>query len=64
MLENTPDILTVKQCHVKQCQALLSVGKNTMLSLIHNGEIEAFMVNHRWRITKTALIHFIRQNQY
>lgn len=59
MLESTPDILTLKQC-----QKLLAVGKNTMLSLIHDGEIEAFMVNHRWRITKTAIIQYIRQNQY
>jgi excisionase family DNA binding protein len=59
MLENTPDILTLKQC-----QSLLSVGKNTMLNLIHDGEIEAFMVNHRWRITRTAVIQYIRMNQY
>ncbi len=59
MLENTSDILTLKQC-----QSLLSVGKNTMLSLIHEGDIEAFMINHRWRITRTALVEFIRRNQY
>jgi excisionase family DNA binding protein len=59
MLENTPDILTLKQC-----QSLLSIGKNTMLNLIHDGDIEAFMINHRWRITKASLIRYIQCNQY
>ena len=34
MFEKIPDIMTFKEC-----QKLLKVGKNTLLNLIHNGEI-------------------------
>ena len=37
MFEQTPDILTFKEC-----QELLKIGKNTLLDLLHNEEIEGF----------------------
>ena len=55
MYNNIPEIMTFKEC----CQ-LLKVGKNTMLDLIHNGEISAFKIGSRWKIRKEDLVEFIR----
>lgn len=54
MLDTTPEILTRKEC-----QVILKIGKNSMLNLIHDGSINAFIVGNRWRITKTELIRYI-----
>lgn len=45
MFEYIPDILTFKEC-----QNLLKVGKNTLLNLIHQGELDAFKIGNRWKI--------------
>ena len=45
MLNNTKDILTLKEL-----QVLLHIGKNTALRLVQSGEIEAFRVGKQWRI--------------
>lgn len=55
MLEEYNEILTVKDV-----QNILKIGKNTALELIHEGDIEAFMIKGRWRILKSDLIAYIR----
>ena len=55
MLNHTPEILTLKEC-----QQLLKVGRNTMLHLIHSGQIDAFKIGNRWKITKAAVIEYIK----
>ena len=58
MFEYIPDILTFKEC-----QDLLKVGKNTLLNLIHQGELDAFKIGNRWKIPKEVVLEFIR-NKY
>ncbi|MGN0621834.1 MAG: helix-turn-helix domain-containing protein [Porcipelethomonas sp.] len=55
MFERVPDILTFKECH-----KLLKVGKNTLLDLIHNGEINAFRIGNRWKITKDSIVEYLK----
>lgn len=55
MLENVPDIMTFKEC-----KDTLKIGKNTLLDLIHDGQIEAFKIGRRWKIPKAALISYLR----
>ena len=55
MYEQIPEIMTLREC----C-ALLKIGKNTMLRLIHEGQIEAFMIGNRWKIPKESVVEFIR----
>lgn len=55
MFEKIPDIMTFKEC-----QKLLKVGKNTLLNLIHNGEIDAFKIGNRWKITKESIIDYVK----
>ncbi|MDD5923414.1 MAG: helix-turn-helix domain-containing protein [Clostridia bacterium] len=55
MLEEYNDILTVKDV-----QTILKIGKNSALDLIHEGDIEAFMIKGRWRILKSDLLSYIR----
>lgn len=55
MFKNIPDIMTFKEC-----QKLLKVGKNTMLSLLHSGSIEAFKIGTRWKIPKEAVIDYLK----
>lgn len=54
MLEQTPDILTFREC-----QELLKIGKNTLLDLLHNNDIEAFKIGTRWKIPKAAILEYI-----
>ena len=42
MLNNTKDILTLKEL-----QVLLHIGKNTDLRLVQSGEVEAFRVGNQ-----------------
>lgn len=55
MLNHTLEILTLKEC-----QQLLKVGRNTMLHLIYSGQIEAFKIGNRWKITKAAVIEYLK----
>ena len=55
MFEKSPDIMTFKEC-----QKLLKVGKNTLLDLIHSGEIDAFRIGNRWKITKESIVEFLK----
>lgn len=56
MLNNTKDILTLKEL-----QVLLHIGKNTALRLVQSGEIEAFRVGNQWRIAKDSIIKYINK---
>ena len=53
-IPNMPCIMTFKEC-----QAILKVGKNTLLNLIHSGQLQAFRIGHRWKISRDALIEYI-----
>ncbi len=59
MYLNIPEIMTFKEC-----KEILKIGKNTLLDLIHNGELDAFKVGNRWKITRESVEEFIRQRQY
>ena len=52
---NIPAIMTFNEC-----RELLKVGKNTMLELIHSGQIDAFKIGNRWKITKEAVIEYLK----
>lgn len=55
MYEYIPEVMTFKEC-----KELLKVGKNTLLDWIHTGQIQAFKVGSRWKITKQSVIEFIQ----
>ena len=55
MLERVPEIMTFNEC-----RSLLKVGKNTLLNLLHNGDIEAFRIGNRWKIPKNAVMEYIK----
>ena len=55
MLERVPEIMTFNEC-----KSLLKVGKNTLLNLLHNGDIEAFRIGNRWKIPKNAVMEYIK----
>lgn len=57
MLNNTPDILTLKEV----C-TILKIGKNTALKLLQNRDLEGFRAGNQWRVTKESLFMFIRRN--
>ena len=52
---NIPEIMTFNEC-----KDILKVGKNTLLDLIHNGDLDAFKVGNRWKITRESVEEFIR----
>lgn len=52
-----PEIMTFKEC-----QQFLKIGKNTLLDLIHNREIDAFKIGNRWKIPKEGVVEFIRNH--
>ena len=55
MLECVPEVMTFREC-----RSLLRVGKNTLLNLLHSGEIDAFRIGKRWKIPKNAVIDYIK----
>ena len=55
MYRNIPEVMTFREC----C-ALLKVGKNMMLNLLHTRQIEGFKIGNRWRIPKESVVEFIR----
>ena len=59
MYLNIPEIMTFNEC-----KEILKIGKNTLLDLIHNGELDAFKVGNRWKITRESVEEFVRQRQY
>ncbi len=55
MYRNIPEVMTLREC-----MSILKVGKNTMLRLLHTGEIEGFKIGTRWKIPRESVIDFIR----
>ncbi|MCC8015542.1 MAG: helix-turn-helix domain-containing protein [Eubacterium sp.] len=55
MYEQIPEIMTFKEC-----QSLLKIGKNTLLSMLQTNELEAFKIGNRWIIPKESVVEFIR----
>ena len=55
MLERVPEIMTFNEC-----RSLLKIGKNTLLNLLHNGDIGAFRIGNRWKIPKKAVVDYIK----
>ena len=51
---NIPEIMTFNEC-----KEILKIGKNTLLDLIHNGELDAFKVGNRWKITRESVEEFV-----
>ena len=56
MYKDIPEIMTFREC----C-ALLKVGKNTMLDLLHTNKIEGFRIGNRWKIPKESVVEFIER---
>lgn len=52
---NIPPVMTFSEC-----KSILKIGKNTLLGLLHSGQLDGFMIGNRWRITKDALIEYIK----
>ncbi|MDD6694966.1 MAG: helix-turn-helix domain-containing protein [Firmicutes bacterium] len=57
MLENTSDILTLKQL-----MQILHIGKNSALYLIHDNQIEGHMVAGKWLICKEDVEEYIMRH--
>ena len=55
MYRNIPEIMTRKEC-----QEILKVGKNTMLELLHSGQIEGFKIRSRWKIPTESVVEFLK----
>lgn len=51
---NIPPVMTFSEC-----RAILKIGKNTLLDLLHSGQLDGFMIGKRWRITREALIDYV-----
>lgn len=54
MLENAPDILSLKDL-----RETLQIGKNSALSLVQSGIIPARKIMGKWRILKEDVIEYI-----
>lgn len=54
MFENLPDILTFEET-----RSALRIGKNTLLELLWNDEINGFKIGKCWKIPRTSLINFV-----
>lgn len=59
MLDNVPDVLTVKQL-----QEVLSIGRNRAYRLLNNGEIPYIKIGKQMRIPKVYLIDFLSKAGY
>lgn len=55
MFKNVPEIMTFNEC-----KDLLKVGKNTLLDLLHSGELEGFKIGRRWRVTRDSVIEYLK----
>lgn len=58
MFTNQPDLLTFNEA-----KNLLRIGKNKMLELLWNDEIEgAFQIGRHWKIPKSGIVEYIRHH--
>lgn len=56
MLENTPDIITVKEL-----KEILHCGRTKIMELIHTGVLDAHFVAGKWLIFRVDLEEFIKR---
>ena len=55
MLNNTPDIMTVKDL-----MKALQIGKNKALQLLNEGQITGYRISgNRWRILKEDVVEYV-----
>ena len=55
MLDNTPDIMTVKDL-----MEALQIGKNKALALLNSGQISGHRISgNRWRIIKEDVLEYV-----
>ena len=55
MLDNTPDIMTVKDL-----MEALQIGKNKALALLNSGQISGPRISgNRWRIIKEDVLEYV-----
>ena len=59
MFENYPDILTIDD--VKEA---LMIGRGKVYKLLNNNELSGFRIGDNWKISKEALINYIRSNSF
>ena len=55
MFKNMPDIMSLNEA-----RTYLRVGRNTMLNLVHYGYIDSFRIGNRIKITKEAVIDYLK----
>ena len=55
MYEMIPEVMTFNEV-----KTLLRVGKNTLLKMLHTGELDGFMIGNRWKIRKESVVEFLR----
>lgn len=54
MFQDLPEILTFEEA-----RTVLRIGKNTLLNLLWENEIDGFKIGNRWKIPRTALFRYI-----
>ena len=54
MYKSIPEIMTFNEC-----KALLKIGKNTLLDLLHSKRLDGFKIGNRWKISRESLIEYI-----
>jgi len=59
MYRNFSDIPAIMT--FSEARSVLKIGRNKMLWLIHSGELPAFRIGNRWRITRENLIEYIQE---
>lgn len=58
MLEQYGDVLSIGEL-----QQILGIGRNMAYTLLHTGQITAFLVGQKkWRISKASVLRYIAQN--
>lgn len=57
LFENLPDILTFEEA-----RSALRIGKNTLLELLWNREINAFKIGRCWKIPRISLVHYVQHH--
>ena len=58
MYRNFSDIPAIMT--FSETRAVLKVGRNKMLELLHSGELAAFQIGNRWRVNREDLIDYIK----
>ncbi|MBM6752940.1 helix-turn-helix domain-containing protein [Mediterraneibacter glycyrrhizinilyticus] len=54
--EDISDLITVDEL----CE-WLAIGKNAAYTLLNSGKIKAFRIGRIWKISKAAVVEYIRQ---